>query len=377
MQRSELEQVSGELIKQCSPRFSKNVIEEIEYVLRSGMLREGSCTRRFEEYFRHRTGAQYAYSVSSGTAALQVALMSCVEPGSKVLVPGFTFIASASAVVHAGCVPVFVDVDPESFLMDLDNAWEKADEKTAAVVPVHLFGNIVPIDGLIELAEEYELRIVHDAAQALGSQYYGAELGGFNDVCCYSFYPSKVITTGEGGMVSTNTEELGYRVSQLKNHGESSRYYHACLGFNYRGNEIASILGLDQLSRLDEFIEKRRNIARYYDLAVGNIEGLYSQRITEGAEPSYNYYTVRVDPESRLDRNQIVEELKRRNIETAVHYPRALTDQPALEKYVTEACPVAEELAGQVFSIPIHPHLSERDTEHVVSALRAAVYRYR
>ena len=145
MQQSELEQVQDELVRQCSPRFSRQVMEEIEYVLHSGMLREGAYTRQFEDYFRYRTGAQYAHCMSSGTAALHLALMSCVSPGSKVLVPGFTFITSASTVVHAGCVPVFVDVDPDSFLLDLDDAWEKADEKTKAVVPVHLLGTLSPL----------------------------------------------------------------------------------------------------------------------------------------------------------------------------------------------------------------------------------------
>ena len=133
-------------------------------------------------------------------------------------------------------------------------------------------------------------------------------------------------------------------------------------------------LGLISYQRLDEFIERRRSIARFYDLAVGNIGGLSPQMIIEGTESSYNYYTVRVEPESGLDRDKIVEELKRRNIETGVHYPRALTEQPALGNYVTDACPVAEELAGQVFSIPIHPYLTEREIEYVVSGLREAVY---
>jgi perosamine synthetase len=272
-------------------------------------------------------------------------------------------------------VPVFVDVNPESFLLNLDDAWEKADENTAAIVPVHLFGNVVPYDGLMELAEEFNLRIIHDAAQALGSTYMGAELGEFSDVCCYSFYPSKMITTGEGGMVTTNSEELSYRVGLLKNHGESEKYHHTLMGYNYRGTEIASVLGLDQMSRLDYFLEKRRSIARYYNLAVGNIEGIELQRITDGVESCYNYYTLRVDSDFGLDRDQIVEDMRKMGIETTIHYPKALTEQPVLAKYASE-CPVAEDLAHKVFSIPIHPYLLERDIEHVVLALRTAVYRY-
>ncbi len=142
--------VDSQPVRLCEIRFSRRVIEDLEHVLRSGMLREGAVTERFEDCFKKTLNAQYAYTVSSGTAALHLALLSCIPKGSKVLVPAFTFIASASAVVHAGCVPVFVDVDPDTFLMDINDAWEKADEETGAVVPVHLFGNLVSYDELMD-----------------------------------------------------------------------------------------------------------------------------------------------------------------------------------------------------------------------------------
>lgn len=368
---------SEQQIRICEPRFSRHVVDEIEYVLRSGMLREGTVTAQFEEYFKRRTGAKYAYSVSSGTAALQCALQSSVPVGSKVLVPAFTFIASASAVVHAGATPVFVDVDPYTFLMNVDDAWEKTNEDTSAVLPVHLFGNIVAYERLLELTEEYDLRIIHDAAQAMGSTYQGVELGALDDICCYSFYPTKIITTGEGGMVTTNREEYDYRGRHLKSHGESERYQHTSLGYNYRGSEISSILGLDQMTRLESFLEKRRSIAKYYNLAIGNIDGISSQVITPGAESCYNYYTVQVEQDSELDRDSIVNDLRCMNIEAAIHYPSALTEQPALREYVEKSCPEAESLAKRVFSIPIHPYLSEENTETVVMGLRCAVNRQR
>ena len=181
-----LRPVSEEMIRLCEPRFGKHVAEDIEYVLRSGMLREGSVTEQFEECFKKRVKSYYAYSVSSGTAALHLAVQSCVPPGSNVLVPAFTFIATATAVIHAGCRPVFVDVDPDTFLMDLDDAWDKVDEETRAMVPVHLFGNVVDYEGLLELSEEYDLRIVHDCAQSLGSTYGEVEQGELDDLCCYA-----------------------------------------------------------------------------------------------------------------------------------------------------------------------------------------------
>ena len=367
---------AADKIRLCVPRFGKRVVEDIEYLFGSGMIREGNVTRVFEDCFKKRVGALYGVGVSSGTAALQLALQSCTGPSAKVLVPAFTFIATASAVIHAGCEPVFVDVDPESFLMDVDDAWEKVDEGTTAVVPVHLFGNVVGYDDLLELCEENNLCIVHDCAQAIGSTINGVELGELDDICCYSFYPSKIITTGEGGMITTNNEEYASRCNLLKNHGESGKYHHTLLGYNFRTNEISSIIGLDQMTRLKESLERRRSIAKYYDLVIGNIEGIKPQSIAPEVNSCYNYYTVQVEPDVEISRDQILKDLGAMNIETAVHYPYALTEQPALRKYVHEACVEAESLSKRVFSIPIHPFLSERDMEYVASALRSIVNRY-
>lgn len=373
---SVLKPLSEPLIRLCKPCFSKQVIDEIEYALSLGLLREASNTERFETCFKKRVKARYAYSVSSGTAALQVALMSCLPRGSKVLVPAFSFIASASSIINAGCKPVFVDVDPDSFLLDLDDAWEKVDEYTRGIMPVHLFGNVVDYDGLVEISEEYDLKIIHDCAQAMGSQFRSMELGELWDLCCYSFYPTKIIAVGEGGMVTTNDEEYSYRGRLLKSHGESEKYHHTVLGYNYRSNEISSILGLDQMTHLEQVLEKRRGHANYYDVAINNIQGIEPQRITDDVVSCYNYYTVKVTPNSGLERNQIVKDLFNMHIEAAVHYPRALTQQPALDKYTSNKCPVAEELAESVFSIPIHPYLTDKQKKLVVLGLRTAVNRY-
>ncbi len=157
----------------------------------------------------------------------------------------------------------------------------------------------------------------------------------------------------------------------LKNHGEEQKYSHTLLGYNYRSSEMASILGLDQLNKLDQFLEKRRNIARYYDIAIGNMKGIKSQWVTPETDSCYNYYTVQVEPDSGLNRDQLVQELRAIGIEAAIHYPRALTEQPALQEYIKYGCPEAEELSRRVFSIPIHPYMRERDMERVVLGLRS------
>jgi len=362
--------VSQRLIRMASPRFGESTYDDLRQVLSSGLLREGAVTERFEECFATRVGAGHAYAVSSGTAALHMALMSCANKGKEVIVPAFTFFASASAVIHSGRKPVLVDVDPETFLMDTDRMAEAIGKETAALMPVHLFGNLVDLEVLADAAEVHRLTVIHDCAQSLGSTYRGWDIGAFDDLCCFSFYPTKVITTGEGGMVTTNSEELLRRGRMLKSHGESKKYIHEEVGYNFRFSEVGSVLGLSQMRGLEKFLARRRSTTMYYDIALGNIDGLVPQVITPGVDSCNNYYTVRMEPEKfRCTRDQLVGALRSENIETGVHYPSALTQQPALRKYASD-CPVAESLAKKVFSIPIHPRMSSRDEERVIDAIR-------
>ncbi|MCK5670789.1 DegT/DnrJ/EryC1/StrS family aminotransferase, partial [Candidatus Bathyarchaeota archaeon] len=231
--------------------------------LSSGALREDTVTKRFEDCFATRIDARYAYAVSSGTAALHLALMSCTNKGKEVIVPAFTFFASASTVIHSGRRPVLVDVDPETFLMDTDMMNEAIGDETAALMPVHLFGNMVDLDVLGDVAEDHGLTVVHDCAQSLGSTYRGWDIGSFDDMCCFSFYPTKIITTGEGGMVTTNSEELSMKGRRLKSHGESEKYLHEEVGYNYRFTEVGSVLGLSQMRGIERFLERRRATAMY------------------------------------------------------------------------------------------------------------------
>ena len=362
--------VSDSLIRMARPRFGESTFEDLRQVLSSGELREGHVTKRFEDCFATRLDARYAFAVSSGTAALHMALLSCTNMGEEVIVPAFTFFSSASTVIHSGRRPVLVDVDPGTFLMDTNRMVEAIGDDTAALIPVHLFGNLVDLTLIAEVVEDNDLTVIHDCAQSLGSTYKGWDMGVFDDMCCFSFYPTKIITTVEGGMVTTNSEELWRRGRMFKNHGESEKYQHEKAGYNYRFTEVGSVLGLNQMRDLERFLERRRGTVMYYDLALGNIDGLVPQVITPDVDSCYNYYTVRMEPdEFKCSRDQLVTALRSENIETGVHYPRALTQQPALSKYAAE-CPVAESLADLIFSIPIHPGLGPMDAERVIEALR-------
>lgn len=350
-------------------------IEAVVSVLRSGRLREGAVCREFEERFAAEAGARYAVSASSGTAALHLAYAALLEPGDEVLVPAFTFIATASMVVMAGAIPVFCDVDPRTFTLDVEDARRRITRRTRAIAPVHLFGNPADVSAVHDLASAHGLRIVWDAAHALGARYRGHGLGEFGNVVCFSFYPSKNITTGEGGMATTNDDELAARLRLLRSHGAAGKYRHTLLGFNYRLTDVMAALGLRQLDKLDNWIRCRRANAAALTEGLGGVKGITTPREQPGGEHCFNVYSVLVDAEvAGCDRDELGRRLATAGVETAVHYPRALHDQPALAPYAGDAPrPVSRELCRRILALPVHPGLDAGDINRVVETMRAAV----
>ncbi|OGD54087.1 hypothetical protein A3K81_06575 [Candidatus Bathyarchaeota archaeon RBG_13_60_20] len=345
-------------------------MDEIREILESGQLRQGSRVREFEALFAERTGARYTYAVCNGTAALHAAYLSTVGPGDEVIVPSFTFIATASMVHHSAARPVFADIDPDTYLIDPEDVAEKITPRTRAVVPVHLFGNAADLDGLRDLCEDHGLLMIHDAAQAHGTRYGGRDIGAHDDLGCYSFYPSKTITTGEGGMVTTNDEGLHRRGLLLRAHGDEGRYRHVLLGFNYRLTEVAAAIGISQLGRLDEFIRRRKACGMYLKKHVSRIEGLHPQEATPKADHSYSYFSLTLDPERlRCTRDQFTEALTAENIDCAVHYPAPLTQQPAMKGLYGGWCPVSEDVSRRILSLPMHPALTDEDLKLIVAGV--------
>jgi len=363
--------VSEKRIPIAKPVFPDETLREISKVLQSGILTQGPKTTQFEEEFGKKVGAKYAYAVSSGTAALHLAYMSVLKPGDEVIVPAFTFIATASTVVFSRGRPVFADIDNETLIIDPDDIAEKITRKTRSIAPVHLFGNAANMNALAEIAEDHHLYLVNDAAQAHGTRIDGRDVGSFDHINCYSFYPTKTMTTGEGGIVTTNDKELWDKGRLIRNHGQESRYLHIALGLNYRMTEIAAVIGLGQLEMLDEFLAKRRRNAKVLTDSIGRIPGLKPQKAEKGADHSYSYYTVIMDlAKFKSSRDEFIEALRAENIDCIVYYPIPLTRQPALQKYARRShCPVAEETSGKVFSIPVHPSLTEEDLDKILTAL--------
>ena len=369
------EPASPHMIKIAQPLFNPEVLDDIKAIIESGYLRQGPRVKEFEETFKEKTGARYAYAVNNGTAALHVAYLSTLEPGDEVIVPSFTFLATASMVYHSRAKPVFADIDPETYTIDPEDVKKKITSNTKAVVPVHLFGNAADIDSLRDLCTDHGLWLIHDSAQAHGTRYCGVDVGSIDDLNCYSFYPSKTLTTGEGGMATTNNPELYRKGVLLRAHGDDTRYHHVMMGFNYRLTEIAAVIGLDQMRQFDGFLKRRQECGGYLRDEIGRIEGLTPQRITPKVEPSYSYFSLTLDPEAfRCTRDQFMEALKQKNIDSAVHYPTPLTQQPVIkEKLNPDPTPVAEETAKNILSLPMHPALTDQDLENIVAGVEKVV----
>jgi perosamine synthetase len=372
------EPVSPRKITIAKPVFTDEEVRAVSEVLRSGYVRQGPITKQFEDAFKERVGAEYAYAVSSGTAALHTAFLSILEPGDEVIVPAFTFIATASTVIFSSGKPVFADIDEETFTIDLEDVKEKITSRTKAIAPVHLFGNAADIKGLLEIASDHKLYVVSDAAQAQGTMVDGMDVGSYDHLNCYSFYPTKVITTGEGGMVTTNDPELYRKGSLIRSHGQESKYLHTILGLNYRMTDIAAAIGLVQLSRLDFYLEKRRRNADFLIRGLKGIPGLRPQLVRRGVEHCYNYFAVVMDLDMfRCSRDEFMDALIAENIECQCHYPRSLVEQPVFKGLSSEDdCPVSRRVARSIFSIPVHPYLGEDDLGLIIEAIEKVANYY-
>jgi len=343
-------------------------------VLRSGNLRQGPECEAFEKEFAAQTGARYAVASSSGTAALHVAYMAFLQPGDEVLVPSLTFFSTASAVVAAGGTPVFCDLDPDTLTIDLADAERKITPRTRAISPVHLYGNPCPVPAVRALAERRGLRVVWDAAQAHGAAYDGRDVGSFADFTCYSFYPSKNMFVGEGGITTTQDEELCTRMRYLRSHGETEKYVHTMMGLNYRMTDVEAAIGRGQLRHLDDMLAVRRRNAAALTAGLAGVEGIRTQKTLPGALHAFHQYALLVD-EARfgLSRDGLKDRLAAAGIESGVVYPRGLHAQPVFREMLGEQeLPVTEAVTRQVLCVPVHHGLIGEDVERIVAAVREA-----
>ncbi len=357
----------------AKPLLGAEEFEAVKRVMESGILAHGPEVEAFEKEFAEYIGVKHAVAVANGTAALDIALKAIgVGPGDEVITTPFTFIATSNAVLFQGAKPVFADIDPETYNLDPDNVLEKITSKTKAIIVVHLYGHPAEMKAFKEIAEDHSLYLVEDSAQAHGAEYNGVKAGSMGDVGAFSFYPTKNMTTGEGGMITTNNDEIARKARLLRNHGQSEKYLHVILGYNLRMTSIVAAIGRVQLKKLDEFNEKRRRNAVELTREIKTIKGLKPPVEKSYAKHVYHQYVVWVGEEYPLTRDELRKHLLEKGIGTAVHYPRPIFQQPLYKKlgYPQNICPNSIEASKHVLSIPVHPALSSEDIKYILEALR-------
>ena len=339
-------------------------------VLSSGKLSSGEWVERFEAAFAAYVQVPHAVATSSGTAGLEVLLEALgVGPGDEVVVPAFTFAATANAVVHRGARPVFVDIDPVTFNLDPSSVEDalRRHPRVRGIVAVHLYGLPAAADVLAELADRHGVWLVEDAAQAHGAALRGRRVGGFGVAAVFSFYPTKNMTTGEGGMVVARDPQLARRVRLLVHQGQSEPYRYEVVGHNYRMTNLAAALGLGQLERLDERNAARRRNAQTLTEVLRDLPGVLPPTEPEGYFHVYHQYTVRAQRRDELSRH-----LRARGVETRVYYPEPVPHTEPYRRlgYTPGGWPQAERASREVLSLPVHPALTEGDLRRVVDAVR-------
>ncbi|MDO5051752.1 MAG: DegT/DnrJ/EryC1/StrS family aminotransferase [Pseudoclavibacter sp.] len=349
------------------PLIGREERRAVDRVLAGGRLAQGPEVASFEEEFSRTVEGRFCIAVASGTAALQLALLAAgVGPGDEVVVPAFTFAATAAAVRLSGAVPVFVDVEQTTLCIDPDAAEAAITPRTAAIVPVHLYGHPADANRLAGLARRRGLLLLEDAAQAHLAGLRGRPAGTMGELAAFSFYATKNMTTGEGGMVTTADPALARRVRLLRNQGMEQRYRHEIVGCNERMTELAAAIGRCQLRRLAEWTETRRRNAARLDEGLRDVPGLVTPVEAAGARHVYHQYAVR-----HPRRDELAEHLAAAGIGTAVHYPLPLHRIPAYAPDPAPSLPVSERASAEVLSLPVRPDLSETDLARIVAAVRS------
>ena len=355
----------------AKPIIGEEEIENVVEVLKSGMIAQGPKVEEFEQRFAEWVGAKYAIAVNSGTAALHTALLSCdIGPGDDVITTPFTFIASGNAIVYTGADPIFADIDLKTYTLDPNSIEDVITEDTKAIMPVQLYGQSADMDGINEIAEKYGLIVIEDAAQAHGATFNGQKVGSIGDMSCFSFYPTKNMTTSEGGIITTDDEDLAENARMFRAHGASVRYHHNEIGYNFRMTDIAAAIGLAQMDKIDDFNDKRISNADYLNKGLADVDGAITPYCVPGSKHVYHQYTIRVE---KADRDDWVDIINDCGVGTGIHYPIPLYKQPIYKALGFEGdCPNAELAADNVISLPVHPSLTKEDLDLVIEAVKTA-----
>lgn len=360
------------MIQIAAPEIGPEEIQAVNDVLLSGMIAQGPVVSAFEEAFALYTGTKYALAVNSGTAALHAALYAAgVGPGDEVITTPFSFIATINPILMLGARPVLVDIDPNTFNIEASAIAAKVTSKTKAIIPVHLYGQPSDMDDITMIAREHGLKIIEDACQAVGAMYGNKKAGNLGDLGCFSLYATKNIMSGEGGVVTTNNKEYADAIRKFRQHGMVAPYEYDDLGYNYRMTDLHAAIALEQVKKADRFNDARKQTAQYFLENLKDSKGLIIPKTGDSRTHVYHQFTVRVTSEAALNRDAVLQRLREDGIGAAVYYPKPLHAYPHIQKlgYKLGDFPIAEQVASEVLSLPVHPKVSREDARHIVSSL--------
>jgi perosamine synthetase len=370
--------------------LSKEEQDEVLKVMESQMLTllHGESVKTFEKEFANYIGTKHAIAVNSGTAALHIAIAALdIGPGDEVIVPPFTFIASASSILHNNAIPIFADIDDKTYTLDPQSVEKSITNRTKAILPVHLAGISSNLETLQAVASEHNLYLIEDAAQSIGTKFKGRMVGSIGNIGCFSFYPSKNITTGEGGMIVTNNDQLAEQCRLLRHHGEPEWYVYNRLGYNYRMTEIQGAIGRIQLKRINTFIQQRNENAEYLSKAIENVNGIDPPFVPDYCQPAFNYWIGRIHPEIiGIDKTQFIEKFPR----SKVLYPKPLyqtklfLEKIAYPKGCPWSCPfygkeidyrflhlpIVEKVTKEIFALDIHPKITKTQLDENIKIMK-------
>ena len=360
------------------PGLHEADIEAVNKVLKSGMLRAAGKCEELEKRLGSMSGAKHAMTCANGTCALQLAYEPLFARGDDVLVPAWSYIATAAMLVARGCNPIFVDADPATGQIDVVDAAKRVTKKTTGIAATHMYGTPVDIDGVQDLAKKQGFKVVYDCAQSHLSTFKGQPVGVFGDAVTYSFYATKNLGTGEGGMITCNDDALARQIKLLRSHGETEKYLHEQVGYNYRMNDMAGAIACSRLDRLPADTAARQAAAAKYDALLAEFSAyLTPMRVTPGAVSVYHLYTLQMNlAKLTCSRDEFSKALMAEGVPSAVHYPRSLPQQPAFGTFMamqSAGWPVADNLGARVLSLPMHHGLTDAHFTQIINAIRKVI----
>lgn len=362
------------MITISNPLIGKNEIKAVTKVLRSHLLSQGKFVDDLEEVFSQFCGTKYAVATNNGTSALHTALyVAGIGSGDEVITTPFTFVATANAILMVKAKPVFIDIDPYTYNLNPDGIEKAITKKTRAIITVNLYGQPADYDKINKIAKKYKLLVIEDAAQSVNATYKNKKSGNLGHISCFSFYATKNITSGEGGMITTNNKNYYLKAKQFINHGQKigKTYDYSDLGYNYRMTNIQASILLEQLKKVDWITRQRQKIANKYSEEFKKIKGIKIPFKAPNRINVFHQYTIQITKDFPLSRDKLIIYLQNKGIQTKVYYPKPLFHYPHIKQLsVWQNCPNAEKATKQVLSLPLHPSLTEKDLKYIITTIK-------